>query len=130
MAAPDDSEKLAEKIGIYSHEVRIETAIFTQISETSNKGANEDLQQAQKILEPSPGLNSNQNINTHSKTLSSCQEHLSQLKASLHNIYSNTSGKTAEVTKNDLRNLIDLLSNADGLLYQVWQEISEEEDRL
>jgi len=88
------------------------------------------LQEPQKILEPSPGINLNSNVSTHATALSSCQEQLSQLKVSLHRIYRNTSGTTSQVSKSDIRNLIQLLSSADELLGQVWQEISEEEEGL
>ncbi|NJL56425.1 hypothetical protein HC928_15535 [bacterium] len=90
----------------------------------------EPSQEPQKILEPSPGVNLNPNISTHATALSSCQEHLAQLKVSLHRIYRSTSGTTSQVSKSDLRNLIQLISNADELVTQVWQEISEEEDGL
>ena len=144
---PDDPRKPVEKVGIVG-DIRIETAYFFPSSDltqeqvahqqknTKNGGEPSNLcdqtpeavQEPQKILEPSPGINLNPNISTHATTLSSCQEHLAQVKVSLHRIYRSTSGTTSQVSKSDLRNLINLLSNADELINQVWQEMCEEED--
>ena len=146
---PDDPRKRIEKVGMMG-DIRIETAYFFPSSDLSqDPSANREeniqngenppnlheqnpelLQEPQKILEPSPGINLNSNVSTHATALSSCQEQLSQLKVSLHRIYRNTSGTTSQVSKSDIRNLIQLLSSADELLGQVWQEISEEEEGL
>ena len=146
---PDDPKKPIEKVGMVG-DIRIETAYFFSSSDSSQEQVTQQqeniqnrerssnpheqspelLQEPQKILEPSPVINLNPNISTHATALSSCQENLAQLKASLHRIYRSTSGATSQVRKSDLRNLIQLLSNADELITQVWQEISEEEDGL
>ncbi len=126
---PDDQRKPVEKIGMVG-DIHIETAYFFPASDLSQEQAahqqentqnGEDpsnlceqspelSQEPQKILEPSPGINLNPNISTHANALSSCQEHLAQVKVSLHRMYRSNSGTTSQVTKSDLRNLINLLS--------------------
>ena len=145
---PDDPKKPIEKVGMLG-DIRIGKAYFFSSSdsdvEREQPGQQENTQdkkeivnscdqhiqlsqEPQKILESSPGINLNPNISTNAKALSSCQEYLAQLKVNLHRIYRNTSGTTSQVRKSDLRSLIQLLSSADELINQVWQEISEEED--
>lgn len=142
---PDDPKKPIEKVGMLG-DIRIEKAYFFRSSDSDveheQPGQQENTQdkkeivnscdqlsqEPQKILESSPGINLNPNISTNATALSSCQEYLAQLKVNLHRIYRNTSGTTSQVRKSDLRSLIQLLSSADELINQVWQEISEEED--
>ncbi|MBE9013180.1 hypothetical protein IQ250_23570 [Pseudanabaenaceae cyanobacterium LEGE 13415] len=144
----DDPKKPIDKVGMLG-DIRIETAYFfpspnvtqeesaqqeniqsEERTVNSDEQAPTSPQEPRKILESSSGITLNSNISTHATTLSSCQEYLSQLKVSLHRIYRTTSGSTSQISKSDLRNLIKVLSSADELINQLWQEISEEEDEL